>query len=88
MSQARGIVFYGSVTSFGQHFKCYMELHNSVALMLLSGHQKLGDLARETARFLAPLMVGYKHIRSRVTLTCTHLGKPLSLVFFTSQLSK
>jgi len=29
---------------------------NYVALTLLSGHQKLGHLAREAAQFLAPLL--------------------------------
>ena len=43
VSQARGIVFYGSVASLGQHFTCYLEPHNRlysncVVWMLLSGH--------------------------------------------------
>ena len=40
--RAKGIVFYGSVASFDQHFMCYLEHNSCVAWMLLSGHQKLG----------------------------------------------
>ena len=61
VSQARGISFYGDSTSVGQHFTCYVEPHNRfdlncVALMMTSGHWKLGHLARESAQFLAPLL--------------------------------
>ena len=75
--QAKGIALYGSAASFGQHFMCYLEPHNSfysncVAYMLLSGHQKLGHKKPS----FWPLLSGKDYKRA---------GKPLLLAFFTSE---
>ena len=61
VSKARGITFYCSIASFwpalyvlsGAAQQALFELRS---LDVLSGHQKLGHLAREAAQFLAPLL--------------------------------